>query len=165
MKKRLEYEVLLNCILIEENVRECFLFWCKKTYNIRKYINNLFPNLILNDYVGSNKLLQLNSSDVLLISKRIIYPSEYDTDTKLGKLLGYLSADDYNKLDRTKLVYDYVLVANINNIETNLFNELSQNKLYYEEFRNKIEEAFKRNKLSASITNVYIKERRIFLSN
>jgi hypothetical protein len=61
MKKRLEYEVLLNCILIEENVRECFLFWCKKTYNIRKYINNLFPNLILNNYTGSNKLLQINT--------------------------------------------------------------------------------------------------------
>jgi hypothetical protein len=165
MKKRLEYEVLLNCILIEENVRECFLFWCKKTYHIRKYINNLFPNLILNNYTGSNKLLQINSSDVLLISKRIIYPFEYDTDTKLGRILGYLSADDYNKLDRTKLVYDYVLVANINNIETNLFNELSQNKLYYEEIRNKIEEAFKKNKLSASVSNVHIKERVIFLSN
>ena len=165
MKKRLEYEVLLNCILIEENVRECFLFWCKKKYNIKKYINNLFPTLILNDYAGSNKLLQLNSSDVLLISKRIINTSEYDTEAKLGKLLGYLSADDYNKLDRTKLVYDYVLVANINNMETNLFNELSQNKLYYEEIRNKIEEAFKRNKLSASVTNVNIKERVILLSN
>jgi predicted transcriptional regulator len=165
MKKRLEYEVLLNCILIEENVRDCFLFWCKKTYNIRKYINNLFPNLILNNYVGSNKLLQLNSSDVLLISKRIINLYEYDTEAKLGKLLGYLSADDYNKLDRSKQIYDYVLVANINNMEIHLFNELSQNKLYYEEIRNKIEQAFKKNKLSAIVTNINIKERIIFLSN
>jgi len=165
MKKRLEYEVLLNCILIEENVRDCFLFWCKKTYKIRNYINNLFPHLILNNYVGSNKLLQLNSSDVLLISKRIINPYEYDTEAKLGKLLGYLSADDYNKLDRSKQLYDYVLVANINNMEIHLFNELSQNKLYYEEIRNKIEQAFKKNKLSANVNNIKIKERFILLSN
>lgn len=165
MKKRLEYEVLLNCILIEENVRECFLFWCKKTYNIKNYINNLFPHLILNNYAGSNKLLQLNSSDVLLISKKIINSYEYDTESKLGKLLGYLSADDYNKLDRTKLVYDYILLANINNMEIHLFNELSQNKLYYEEIRKKIEQAFRKNKLSASVINVNIKERIILLSN
>ena len=165
MKKRLEYEVLLNCILIEENVRDCFLFWCKKTYNIRNYINNLFPYLILNNYVGSNKLLQLNSSDVILISKRIINSYEYDTEAKLGKLLGYLSADDYNKLDRSKQLYDYVLVANINNMEIHLFNELSQNKLYYEEIRYKIEQAFKRNKLSANVNKIFIKERVILLSN
>jgi hypothetical protein len=59
MRKRLEYELLLNCILVEENVRNCFFIWCKKTLKICEYINKLFPNLILNKYEGSNKLLKL----------------------------------------------------------------------------------------------------------
>ena len=50
-------------------------------------------------------------------------------------------------------------------MEIHLFNELSQNKLYYDEIRNKIEQAFKRNKLSANVTNINIKERIILLSN
>lgn len=159
MRKQLEYEVLLNCILIEEDVRECFLFWCKKTLKICEYINNLFPNLILNKYKGSNKLLQLESSDVLLISKRIIIPEEYDTDAKLGKLLGYLSAEDFIKLDKTKVYYNYILVANVNTMEIYLFNELSQNKLNYDEILQKVERAFRMNKLSCSVNEVYIKER------
>jgi len=159
MRKQLEYEVVLNCILIEEDVRECFLFWCKKTLKICEYINNLFPNLILNKYKGSNKLLQLDSSDVLLISKKIISPEEYNTDAKLGKLLGYLSADDFIKLDKTKVYYNYILVANINNMDIYLFNELSQNKLNYDEIRQKVERAFRMNKLGCSVNEVYINER------
>jgi hypothetical protein len=158
MRKRLEYEILLNCILIEEDIRKCFLFWCKKTLKVGDYIKRLFPNLILNKYLGQNKLLQLESSDVLLISKNIIQPEEYDNDAKLGNLLGYLSANNYSKLDRTIDFYNYVLVAKINNIEVYLYNELSQNKLDYQDIKNKVEIAFKRNKLGNNVDEVMIKE-------
>ena len=147
MRDRLKYEVLLNCILIQEDVRPCFFFWCKKTLKITNFINKFFPNLILNKYEGSNKLLQLESSDVLLISKRIIQREEYDTDAKLGKLLGYKSADNFVNLDKNKTYYNYVMVAN----EINLFNELSQNKLYYEDIRNKVELAFRRNNIDYNV--------------
>jgi hypothetical protein len=158
MKKRLEYEILLNCILVEENVRNCFFIWCKKTFKICEYINKLFPNLILNKYEGSNKLLQLEKSDVLLISKNVIRPNEYDTDAKLGKLLGYLSAEEYFKLDRTINFYNYILVAKINNIEVYLYNELSQNKLDYSNIKNKVEKILKNNKLKIVIDDIYVKE-------
>ena len=158
MKKRLEYEVLLNCILIEENIRKCFFFWCKKTFKICDYINKFFPNLILNRYKGSNKLLQLESSDVLLISKKIIEPEEYDTDAKLGKLLGYKSAENFSKLDRTINFYNYILVVKINNIEVYLFNELSQNKLNYNDIKENIENALNRNRLDIEISEIYVKE-------
>lgn len=158
MKKRLEYEVLLNCILIEENIRTCFLFWCKKTYKISEYITKLFPNFVINRYYGSNKLLQLDSSDVLLISKRIIFSEEYDTDEKLGKLLGYLSAKDYITLDRTQLYYNYILIAYIDDIEIRLFDELCQYKLNYDEILSKVEKAFLENKL-IKIQKVCVKER------
>ena len=165
MKKLLEYEVLLNCILIEEGFRDCFLFWCRKTYKICDYINKLFPNLILNRYTGSNKLLELKNSDVLLISKRIINPEEYNTDSKLGRLLGYITADNYKNLDRNIDVYDYVVQVIIeqkemNSMKINLYNELSNNKICYEKNRIKIEEALKRNKYSnLLIKEVQIKER------
>lgn len=158
MRERLEYEILLNCILVEENVRNCFFIWCKKTFKICEYINKLFPNLILNKYEGSNKLLQLEKSDVLLISKNIIRPNEYDTDAKLGRLLGYLSADEYSKLDRTINFYNYILVAKINNIEVYLYNELSQNKLEYNDIQNKVDKVLKRNKLGIVIDEIFVKE-------
>jgi hypothetical protein len=158
MRKRLEYEILLNCILVEENVRNCFFIWCKKTFKICEYINKLFPNLVLNKYEGSNKLLQLESSDVLLISKNIIRPNDYDTDAKLGKLLGYLSADGYFKLDRTIDFYNYILVAKINNIEVYLYNELSQNKLDYSNIKNKVDIVLKSNKLGLVIDEIFVKE-------
>ena len=158
MRERLEYEILLNCILVEENVRNCFFIWCKKTFKICEYINKLFPNLILNKYEGSNKLLQLEKSDVLLISKNIIRPNEYDTDAKLGRLLGYLSADEYSKLDRTINFYNYILVAKINNIEVYLYNELSQNKLEYSDIKNKVENVLKNNKFKLVIDEIYVKE-------
>ena len=41
MKKYIKYLVRLNCILIEEDVRECFLFWCKKTLKVIEYINSV----------------------------------------------------------------------------------------------------------------------------
>jgi hypothetical protein len=158
MRKRLEYEILLNCILVEENVRNCFFIWCKKTFKICEYINKLFPNLILNKYEGSNKLLQLEKSDVLLISKNVIRPNDYDTDAKLGKLLGYLSAEEYFKLDRTINFYNYILVAKINNIEVYLYNELSQNKLDYNNIKNKVDIVLKRNKLGIDIDELFVKE-------
>lgn len=164
MKKLLQYEVLLNCILIEEGFRECFLFWCRKTYKISDYINKLFPTLILNKYAGSNKLLELKNSDVLLISKRIINPEEYNTDAKLGQLLGYITANEYQNLDRTLDVYDYVVQVIIEqkemNLKVNLYNELSNNKISYETNRVKIEEALRRNKLvNNQIKEVNVQER------
>ena len=70
MKKELEYEIYLNCILIQKNIRDCFLIWSKKTNNIRDFIKNKFPNLILTDFYEFAINKNLNSSDVLLISKR-----------------------------------------------------------------------------------------------
>ena len=42
MRERLKYEVLLNCILIQEDVRPCFFFWCKKTLKISNFIKYMF---------------------------------------------------------------------------------------------------------------------------
>jgi hypothetical protein len=157
MKKHLEYEVLLNCILIESDVRECFLFWCRKTLKIKKFITKLFPDLVINKYSGFNNFQE--KCDVLLISKRIVNPEEYDTEAKLGKLLGYLGANDFIKLNRDIIVYDYVLKASINDTEIYIYNELCQNQICHEEIRKKAEIALTQNKFGYEIKDVKVTER------
>jgi len=141
MKKYIKYLVQLNCILIEEDVRECFLFWCKKTLKIIEYINKSFPNLIINESDNINVCKEFKTCDVILVSKRIIYPYEYDNDAKLGKLLGYLSADNYKDLNRNETLYDYSFETNIDNTRIILFNEMSQNKLDHSNTLKKIKQA------------------------
>lgn len=143
MKKHFEYEIILNCILIEKEVRRCFLVWCKKPWKLGSFINRKFPNLILTDYSEFAKKKKLNSSDVFLVSKRELNKNEYDTDEKLGELLGYLSANEFNKINKKEFLYNYGLKAIIGNLEINLFGELSQNKLNYGPIRNKIHNALK----------------------
>jgi len=141
MKKYIKYLVQLNCILIEEDVRECFLFWCKKTLKIIEYIKGSFPNLIINESDNINVCKQFKTCDVILVSKRIIYPYECDTDAKLGKLLGYLSADNYKDLNRNETLYDYSFETKIDNTRIILFNEMSQNKLDHSNTLHKIKQA------------------------
>jgi hypothetical protein len=143
MRKHLEYEIILNCLLIEKEIRQCFLFWCKKTLKLNNFIKKRFPNLIITDFSEFAKKNNLNSSDVLLISKRYLDKSEYNTDEKLGKLLGYLSADNFNNINKNEPLYNYGLKAIIDKSEINLFGELSQNKLNYEPLRNKTYDALK----------------------
>lgn len=157
MRKDIEYLVLLNCILIEEDVRECFLFWCKKTINVINYINKVFPNLVVNkDY---SLFKEFETSDVIIVSKRIIQQSEYDSHAKLGKLLGYLSADNFETLNRDELIYDYSFETYINNKKINLFNEMSQVKLDHSIMFNKIKEAFKKHKYGNIVNKVILNER------
>jgi hypothetical protein len=157
MRKDIHYLVLLNCILIEEDVRECFLFWCKKTIKVIDYINKVFPNLIVNkDY---SLFKEFKTSDVIIVSKRIVQPIEYDSHAKLGKLLGYISSDNFETLNRDALIYDYSFEAYINNKRINLFNEMSQNKLNHSIMFNKIKEAFKRHKYGDIVDEVILNER------
>ena len=157
MRKDIHYLVLLNCILIEEDVRECFLFWCKKTIKIIDYINKVFPNLVVNkDY---SLFKEFETSDVIIVSKRIVQHSEYDSHAKLGKLLGYLSSDNFEDLNRDALIYDYSFEAYINNKRINLFNEMSQNKLDHSIMFYKIKEAFKKHKYGNIVDKVILNER------
>ena len=158
MKKYIKYLVQLNCILIEEDVRECFLFWCKKTLKVIEYINRSFPNLIINESANINVCKEFKTCDVIIVSKRIINYSEYDTDAKLGKLLGYLSADNYKNLNRNKTLYDYSFETNIDNTRIILFNEMSQNKLDHSNTLCKIKQAINKH-YSIDVLDVVLRER------
>jgi len=156
MKKYIKYLVQLNCILIEEDVRECFLFWCKKTLKVIEYINESFPNLIINESDDINVCKQFRTCDVILVSKRIIYSHEYDTDAKLGKLLGYLSADNYKNLNRNETLYDYSFETKIDDTRIVLFNEMSQNKLDHSNTLYKINQAINKH---FNLLDVILRER------
>ena len=157
----MSYLILLNCVLIEENVRDCFLFWCKKTYKVKDYINKLFPNLIINDYIHFNNFCKFDTSDVILISKRIVYPNEYDTHEKLGRLLGYISSDKYEILNRELITYDYSFTVIIEDKKIVLFNEMSQTKLDHKKMYEKMRKVLIESEYGKMINNVILTERTI----
>jgi len=143
MNKYMKYLILLNCKLIEDDVRECFLFWCKKTHNIKSFIFSNFPNLYINEHVQYVLYKEFKTCDMVLVSKRYVDATEFNTNSKLGKLLGYLSADKFDNLNRDLITYSYTFYAKIKNENIALFNELSQNKLDHSIMLNKINESLK----------------------
>ncbi len=161
MKDHFKYQILLNCILIQENFRECFLIWGKKSLNIPNLIKTNFPNLILNDCITFAKNHKLEHNDVILVSKRIVESCEYDTDIKLGKLLGYLSANNFNDLDYTKPMYNYSLKVIMNDNIIHIYDEYSKNKLNYNIIKEKAESILYQNNFGFQINNVFIDERKI----
>ena len=76
-----------------------------------------FGPLLFNFFIWLKS--EVKNSDLLLISKRIVNPDEYDTDSKLGCLLGYITANEYQNLDRTLDMYDYVVQVIIEQKEMN----------------------------------------------
>lgn len=159
MNKKLELLILLNCILIEDNIRECFLHWCKKTHNMIKYITNRFPNLKLNEHLGKHIYSQFETCDVVLVSKRKVELEECNTNDKLGKLLGYKSAENFDKLNRDLITYNYTFKVLIEGEIISLYNEMSQNKLYLNDTLEKIKESLYNNKYYLEIEDIYLEER------
>jgi len=157
----MKYLILLNCKLIECNVRECFLFWCKKTHKVKEFIKNYFPHLYLNQHVGLTMYNEFTSCDIILVSKRYIYSKEFDSKAKMGKLLGYLSADQFENLDKNLITYSYTFYAYIDGKGVALFNELSQIKLEHTNMLNKIKKALDNgiDKIIPQIERVILEER------
>jgi len=156
MNKYMRNLVLLNCKLIEEDVRECFLFWCKKTHKIKEFIKKHCPDLYLNDHL---ELYNFPNCDSIFVSKRYIYFSEVDTKAKIGKLLGYLSADNFEKINRNEIAYSYTFYAYVDNKGIALFNEISQTKLDHSKILNKIKKTLENKQDIVTVDKVMLEER------
>jgi hypothetical protein len=158
MNKYMRNLVLLNCKLIEEDVRECFLFWCKKTHKIKDLIKIYFPNLYLNEHIGIT-LYNFPNCDTIFVSKRYIHLNEVDTKAKVGKLLGYLSADNFEQLNRNEIAYSYTFYAYVDNKGIALFNEISQIKLDHSKMLNKIKKLLENKQGIYTVDKVMLEER------
>ena len=104
---------------------------------------------------------KFESCDVILISKRIVNPYEYNSHEKLGKLLGYLSYDKYNTLNRQLVTYDYSFIVNVNGKKIVLFNEMSQTKLNHVITLEKIKRAINNHTYGKIVDEIYLSERNI----
>jgi hypothetical protein len=94
VRKRIELDVLLNCILVRNDVRPAFLIQPAdyreasstgpKTSSILAGIRRYFPELILSDIRGQT-----------LVSKKAYTSADIKTDTDMGEIIGYPCAKDY----------------------------------------------------------------------
>ncbi len=154
----MEQFLYFNYKLIEEGVREVFLHFCDNSVDIEQEVKELFPNLIVN-FMDNHSKSCCNQSHYknFIVSKRIIYPDEYDTNEKLGKLLGYKSAEGFDKLNRDLIMYNYTFYAVYDNNHIDLFNELSQDKLDLSIMLNEIKKVLL-NDNKYKVTDVYLEE-------
>ena len=149
--------VVLNCMLIQNNVRQGYLIQNHDIIESTIYtISNTYP--ILN---------QRNTSYGILVTKNKLnneYDNEDDVDHnhKLGKLLGYPTYKQYpiSKKDKANGYYTYhIKVVLINNKKINLFSfvakDLSvEDKIY--ELLSHIKDRLYDSKYSKYIKNIYL---------
>jgi len=94
MKKEIGNDILINCHLVNGNIRNAFLIQPAdyqevtskdtKTAIKIKYIKLLFPKLVLSDIGGET-----------LVSKRSYTEKEINSNEDIGKIIGYPCAEEY----------------------------------------------------------------------
>jgi hypothetical protein len=163
-KKDLPICIILNCILVNENVRPAMLVQpadykevthkCPKTKAIIEGIIKYFPNLILStDY---------EKYQGVIISK-IDYNGKKNISSKeMGKLLGYPCYEDFTTIDADKINYTidiYVKTTQYNQIQILANKCKDETKL--EEFNtlaNKAEKAFAKKEYKEILNGLEVKE-------
>ena len=154
--------LILNCILIKNKVRSLYIYdnYDDKLDNVSiDQISKLFPTLHF------EKTLSLNSDDTkydILISNEKINISDYDTNSKLGILLGYPTANHFpiGKEDKKNGYYNYIIKVDlIKNTKVILFTFVAKDDSKDDEIRSflsKIQIALESETLSKYIKDIYI---------
>jgi len=115
-KKNLPIDVLLNCILVNENVRPAMLVQPADykeathkgpiTNGIIEEIKRSFPELILStDY---------DNYQGVIISKNDYNGNKTISLTEMGKILGYPCYEDFSTIDNNKITYIIDIFVNTN---------------------------------------------------
>jgi hypothetical protein len=163
-KKDLPICIILNCILVNENVRPAMLVQpadykeithkCPKTKAIIEGIIKYFPNLILStDY---------ENYQGVIISK-IDYNSKKNISSKeMGKILGYPCYEDFTTIEDDKISYSidiYVKTTQYNQIQILANKCKDETKL--EEFNtlaNKAGKVFAKKEYKEILNGIEVKE-------
>jgi hypothetical protein len=163
-KKDLPICIILNCILVNENVRPAMLVQpadykevthnCPKTKAIIEGIIKYFPNLILStDY---------EKYQGVIISKIDYNGNKTISSKEMGKLLGYPCYEDFTTIDADKINYTidiYVKTTQYNQIQILANKCKDETKL--EEFNtlaNKAEKAFAKKEYKEILNGIEVKE-------
>jgi len=155
--------LILNCILIENKVRFLYIY-DNSNDNLDDVsidqISKLFPTLY---FEKTSSLNYDNTKFDILISKEKINISNYDTNSKLGILLGYPTANHYpiSHEDKKNIgFYQYsVKVDLIKNTKVILFSFVAKDDSKDDDIRiflSKIQKALKSNPISKFIKDIWI---------
>lgn len=160
--------LILNCILIKNKVRSLYI--CDNSNDVSiDVLSKLFPTLHV------EKTSSLNSDNTkhdILISNEKINMSDYDTSFKLGKLLGYPTADHFpiNRENQKNIgYYQYTIKVDlIKNTKVILFSFVAKDASKDEEvclFLSKIQQALQSDPIYKYIKNIYILKTKRTINN
>lgn len=108
----LPFDVLCNLILVSENIRPAFMV------QYIDYQESFDTDPISSKILHSAKdffpdLIHTRDVQGTIISKKQMTDEDHNTDKKMGELLGYPCAKDYNILDKQKSGYKYIFTVNV----------------------------------------------------
>jgi len=162
-KKDLDLNIILNCILVNENVRPAMLVQPmdyketthtdSTTKSIIEEIKKLFPHLILStDY---------NIYQGVIISKTD-YNGKNISLNEMGRILGYPCYRDFNNIDNDKITYAIsIYVKDNNNNKIEIFSNICKNETNIQEFNilaNKAKIAFAKRDYKEILNESKVKE-------
>ena len=105
--------LILNCILIKNKIRSLYIHEYEDiTIDTLNDIHSMFPELHVEK---TSYLYEDKEKYDIFVSYNKLSEEDYDTDIKLGKLLGYPSAEDFpisNKI-KNKGYYTYSIKVNL----------------------------------------------------
>ena len=160
--EKIPIEELLNCIIVKHDGREAMLFEPANykevdesshiTKEILKNIKKKFPTLIQTPDKNSGRIF---------ISKNKLSPDHYDTDEKVGNLLGFPCAKDFVTIDKDKKSYSYhIIVILKDGSGINIITDVCQHKSYekHERLLKSVIDALKKDEIWLTIQDVIIEE-------
>jgi hypothetical protein len=152
-------EIILNCLLVQNNVRSAYLVSYESiTADYIKNIQQIFPKLHL------EKTLYFSHEYDLLITNHKLNVTDYDTNFKIGTLLGYPTADHFpiNKTDKDKGYYTYHIKVKLSKKKTiTLFSFVAKDTSKYNEILillNNIKKSLLSNSIAEFIKDIYIEQ-------
>ena len=153
-------KLILNCLLIQYNIRKGYLIANHDIIHSTKYtISKIFPDLYQNEF-----------HDKILVSKNKIPKEDYKNQTKLGKILEYPSAEQFpiNKRDQKLGYYIYDINVELSKKKViNLFSFIAKDLLHKEDIYlllSNIQKSLRSDPISIYIKKIYV-ERYYFNQN
>jgi hypothetical protein len=163
-KKKLPINVLLNCILVNENVRPAMLVQPAdykeathkdpKTNAIIEEIKHSFPKLTLST--------EYENYQGVIVSKKDYNGNKTISSKEMGKLLGYPCYNDFDTIDDEKITYTIDIFVKTNQFhQTQIVANRCHDETKLEEFNTfakKAEKAFAKKEYKEILNGLEVKE-------
>lgn len=129
-------EIIIQCHMVVNRMRKAYLFQPIDLPDLDVKQRKMKKDLVLR-YIQKNfpQLHKLEIEQGILFSLKKLNPNNVNSNEKLGNVLGFLCAHEYDTLNRDETVYGYHIRADVYNYGIiNLVSFVCQSKNYREEF-------------------------------